>query len=70
MKGQYSIFDLNKSEKQKPCEYRFKRYIGQKVLFWLIGEVDTITKIEPYYTITAKGLVGTPTTICPAQEEP
>ena len=31
MNGQYTIFDSGKQE--APCEYAFKRYIGQTVAF-------------------------------------
>ena len=66
--GQISIFDFRRTnEKLKPCEYGFVRYIGQKV--WLNGEIKTIAEIEPYYKITADGLVGTPSTIYPVKEE-
>ena len=66
--GQISIFDFRRTnEKLKPCEYRFVRYVGQKV--WLNGEIKTIAEIEPYYTITADGLVGTPSTIYQVKEE-
>lgn len=66
--GQMSIFDCrHTNEKLKPCDYRFVRYIGQKV--WLLGEVKNIAKIEPYYTIMTDRTVGTPTTIYPVKEE-
>ena len=68
--GQISIFDYRRtSEKLKPCEYRFVRYIGQRV--WMNGDnhIHTIAEIEPYYTIMSDGLVGTPTTIYPVKEE-
>ncbi len=48
--------------------YRFERKIGQRVRFWLMGDVGEIVKIERYYTIVSDGkkyLAGTPTTICP-----
>ena len=69
MNGQLSIFDLNNdNNERKPCDYRFKRYIGQKVRFWRENEEGTITDIFPYYTYvkTSEGIkVGTPTTIAP-----
>lgn len=76
MKGQLSLFDIpQEKEKRKPCEYGFKRYLGQKVHISIsdgdfIGEV---IKIEPYYTlIKIKGyphiLVGTPTTFGPVNK--
>lgn len=73
MIGQYSIWDYQ-SKKKRPCDYRFERYIGQKV--WLsitsgkfVGE---IVEIEAYYTIVkVKGhyslYAGTPTTIYPIE---
>lgn len=73
MKGQMSIFDFG--EKYGPASYyRFKRYIGQRVMFWRSGETGTIEEIEPYYTIVRPdkpggAMVGTPTTICPVKEE-
>lgn len=77
MKGQLSIFDVDTKEKKRwgPASYyRFKRYIGQRVKFWRDGETGTITEIEPYYTIVEPdnlggAMVGTPTTICPLEEE-
>lgn len=76
MKGQLSLFDIPQEKgKRKPCEYGFKRYLGQKVHISIsdgdfIGEV---IKIEPYYTlIKIKGyphiLVGTPTTFGPVNK--
>lgn len=54
IKGQLTIFDTYTDN--KPCRYKFKRYIGQKVRV-TIGpwrdqnfKIGTITKIEPYYT--------------------
>lgn len=68
MEGQISIFDFKQTnEKLKPCEYRFVRYIGQKV--WLLGEIKTIAEIGPYYTIMTDRMVGTPTTIYPVKED-
>ena len=70
MNGQYSLFDYQ-SQKHRPCDYRFKRYIGQKVhIRDYIGE---ITEIESYYTtIYVEGhgeFVGTPTTMYPVERE-
>ena len=75
--GQLSIFDIwNPQQRRRPCDYRFKRYLGQKVHISIsegdfIGEV---IKIEPYYTeIKVKGyphiLCGTPTTIWPVNKD-
>lgn len=54
IRGQLTIFDTYTDN--KPCRYKFKRYIGQKVRV-MIGpwrdqnfKTGTITKIEPYYT--------------------
>ena len=67
MKGQYSIFDIN--PEKRPCEYSFRRYIGQKVVFTEYssrhkGEVGEIVEIFPYYTHIKMSdgqiLVGTP----------
>ena len=75
MEGQYSIFDCHsKTEKLRPCDYRFRRYIGQKVKFnpyccSIDDKVHTVTGIEQYYTIVDEILVGTPTTIYPVREE-
>ena len=72
MDGQYSIFDYG-NQKHRPCDYRFKRYIGQKVgLSVASGEfVGEVIEIEPYYTtINIKGhglFAGTPTTIYPIE---
>lgn len=76
MKGQLSLFDIPQEKgKRKPCEYGFKRYLGQKVHISIsdgdfIGEV---IKIESYYTlIKIKDyphiLVGTPTTFGPVNK--
>lgn len=72
MKGQLSLFDIRPdNHKRRPCEYSFKRYIGQRVKFR--GQTTGVIKsIEPYYTIisTSRGeLAGTPTTIWPVEEE-
>lgn len=67
--GQYSIFDVVKDT--RPCAYRFKRYIGQKVAFWYLNITGTVIEIEPYYTIIATDqgtMAGTPTTICPVKD--
>lgn len=67
-KGQLSIFDLEDPQ-PKPCQYRFARYIGQKVVLHVTsGKVEgTIKEIEPYYTTVVdkngQEWVGTPTTM-------
>lgn len=70
IKGQMSLFDfIDKPKKRRPCDYRFKRYIGQKVRFRDRKGIYRITDIFPYYTyiINWKGeeLVGTPYDIWP-----
>lgn len=77
--GQTNIYDLHwkyEGRRQKPCEYSFMRYIGQKVSFYGDPKNENwtghIIEIFPYYTYvqTVKGvLVGTPTTIKPLLEE-
>ena len=70
MDGQISIFDYRRTDESlKPCEYRFVRYIGQKVYATFDNKIHTIAEIELYYTITTDGMVGTPTTIYPVKEE-
>lgn len=71
--GQYSLFDYCVDpENFKPCEYSFKRYIGQKVGgdFSPTKKMGTIVKIEQYYTIIDVGdrfMVGTPHSIWPIE---
>lgn len=74
MDGQLSIFDVHDSEqKLKPCEYRFKRYMGQRVRLSVTSGIITgkIIGIEPYYTIIRgdDGIewVGTPTNTSPLE---
>ena len=71
---QLNIFDND--TKGRPCEYRFIRYIGQKVILTRGAGRDAhkvkgvITAIMPYYTYirTAEGeLIGTPTTVTPME---
>lgn len=69
--GQLSLFDLvPEGEDRKPCEYPFKRYIGQVVEF-NTGEVGEITSIGPYYTEVRTDnhriMAGTPSTISPME---
>lgn len=64
--GQLSIFDCINDG--KPCRYRFKRYIGQKVRIMFGAypgtvKVGTITGIDEYYStvkIGGREFVGTP----------
>ena len=73
MNGQYSLFDYcNDPKDLKPCEYSFKRYIGQKVGgdFTPTKKMGTIVKIEQYYTIIDVGdqfMVGDPHSIWPIE---
>lgn len=73
--GQLSIFDIN--DGTRPCEYRFKRYIGQRVIMTIGGGYTArkvrgvITAIGPYYTYvrTPVGeLCATPSSIIPEEE--
>lgn len=66
IEGQLTIFDIHNDG--KPCRYRFKRYLGQKVKM-MFGtypgtvRTGTITGIESYYTMVRIGgrvYVGTP----------
>lgn len=68
--GPYSIFDTGKGNEGPASIYKFKRYIGQRVMFQS-GKIGIVWRIEPYYTIvkTREGLLaGTPTTICEAKK--
>ena len=66
--GQLTMFDTPE-KMERPCDYSFRRYIGQKVRRWRTGEVLRITEIKPYYTYLDDGSVGTPYDICEIQEE-
>jgi hypothetical protein len=74
MNGQYSLFDYcNDPKDLKPCEYSFKRYIGQKVYgdFTASRKEGIIVKIEQYYTIIDVGggrlMAGSPHNIWPIE---
>lgn len=60
---QLSIYDVV-VDHSRPCAYRFKRYIGQRLQFWRSGITGTVKAIKPYYTYveTDDGvlLVGSP----------
>lgn len=60
---QFSIYDVV-VDRSRPCAYRFKRYIGQRLQFWRSGITGTVKAIKPYYTYieTDDGvlLVGSP----------
>ncbi len=67
MDGQYELFGLINKKKRRPCEYSFQRYIGQRVID---GRGEHIIKqIEPYYTIYADGMVGSPYDMSPVNEK-
>lgn len=69
MNGQFSIFDLD--DKKRPCDYRFQRYIGQRVEL-LHGIKGAIINIQRYYTEVlgddGRLYAGTPSTCCPEEE--
>lgn len=72
--GQLSLYDyLTDQENLRPCDYSFKRYIGQKVGIGYAGyptKIGVITDIEPYYTIVDAGdryMIGTPTNMWPIE---
>ena len=76
MIGQLTIFDA--ATEGRPCDYRFRRYEGQKVIITLGGGYTarplegTVTRIGPYYTYvkTVIGeLVGTPYNVRPIEKE-
>ena len=69
LNGQLSMFDMPEAERKRPCDYSFRRYIGQEVRRWRTGEILRITQIKPYYTYLDDGSVGTPYDICALQEE-
>lgn len=73
MNGQYSIFDIQ-PKKRRPCDYKFKRYIGQKVVLYATSGIynGTVKTIKTYYTIInvhGDEMVGTPSTMAPADKE-
>lgn len=62
--GQYTLWDMSPTiKKRRPCEYSFRRYIGQKVKDHL-GE-HTISEIGTFYTYFTDGLCGTPHDLTP-----
>lgn len=75
--GQMSMFDVHDSFMMKPHEYKWQRYIGQKVRMHFIGDDRVITgrieRIDKYYTLIqgddGEPYVGTPTTCYPIEEE-
>ena len=65
---QLNLFDYQ--GKQRPCDYGWNRYIGQRVK--ILETTGIIVDFGPYYTHikTADGfLVGTPTTCSPIKEK-
>lgn len=68
--GQFTIFDADIDQDRRPCRYRFRRYIGQKVK--TLHGVGVITKIEQYYTTfrlaDGRTLCGTPHDLVPVDE--
>lgn len=67
MKGQYSLFDNAPVLRRRPCEYPFKRYIGQKVRD-NNGE-HIISEIHGFYTYYTDGLCGTPHNMHPVDQQ-
>lgn len=72
--GQMSIFDIHTDHNWKPCEYRFKRYIGQRVRSkskYGVQYIGTIVSMEPYYTNIrtddGREIVGTPYDVEPVK---
>ena len=77
MTGQLTVFDIGTEADRRPCRYRFKRYVGQKVRMMFgaypgIVRVGRIREIsDSYYTIVRIGnrdFVGTPYNLSPADE--
>lgn len=77
---QLTLFDINPGladgTRNRPCDYRFQRSIGQRVrmMFGPYADHDirvgTIKKIEPYFTtvvINGKEYAGTPYSLSPAE---
>ena len=69
LNGQLTIFDTPEEGRRRPCDYSFRRYIGQKVRRWRTGEILRITEIKPYYTYLDDGSVATPTDLCEVMED-
>jgi len=70
MKGQLSIFDIIPDGKRRPCDYHFKRYIGQRVRLMFGSYFDHDVRegvikeiIDHYFTlvrINGRDYIGTP----------
>lgn len=76
MDGQYTIFSYQETPKKlRPCDYKFKRYLGQHVDVFFYPRVihGTITEIKPYYTYIlgddGELYAGTPINTIPAERE-
>ena len=74
MNEQLTLFDIGIETDNRPCRYKFHRYIGQKVRHKRHG-ICMISNIDhPYYTElhTEKGrhiVMGTPCDISPVEDE-
>ena len=72
--GQMSIFDfIDRPAKRRPCDYRFHRYLGQKVYLRGREGVFRVRAIFQYYTHVVDGhgepWIGTPYDIWPVNEK-
>lgn len=76
MIGQLSIYDHPEDDNLRPCDYRFRRSIGQRVILGTKWDKEqrrgVIVDIDRYYT-TVKGddgklYAGTPTNTRPEKE--
>lgn len=63
---QYTIFDIDQ-KKERPCDYSFKRYIGQKVLDR--RGIHEISEVHEFYTYYTDGTCGTPHDMHPVDPE-
>lgn len=64
--NQYTLFDINQ-KKEKPCDYSFKRYIGQKVADH--RGIHEISEVHEFYTYYTDGTCGTPHDMYPVDPE-
>lgn len=79
MEGQYIIFDYTHDDETscRPCDYRFRRYIGQRVRLIGVACGDDVKGkvhiIGPYYTIVKTDggflMCGTPYNTAPENKE-
>lgn len=70
--GQLDIFDIGIETDDRPCRYKWHRYVGQRVV--CCGKPGVITNIDSQYytevhTDDKQILAGTPTTCYPEKEE-